>query len=292
MTDSNPTQWLDDSVRRIEYEFTDEEPIRIGEHLHSSAGNSSFDMHYPLEIGIVLSGCMQRYYRDFEMSVEPGGVWLNGIWEPHGYKVTQSPCRVVVITVLPNYLAQLHPGTGKEFNWLAPFTVSPHQRPMPAPVDAKEIMDICRRLTERGADNKPDHKLHRRIYLMEMLLVLCREWKHSGSVSGKDEQTYAKLSHAVELVISSRKMITVNEASQVAGMSRNIFSRRFHQLMGVSFPNFCLRHRLSGAAAQLISTNNSLKETAHDWGFTDISHLHHRFAEHYGCTPAKYRLNS
>lgn len=274
---------------RVDYRFADGDPIRFGEHEHRSVGDPRFDMHYPLEIGIVLSGEMIRYYRDFEMSVSPGGVWLNGIWEPHGYKVTNSPCRVVVITMLPDFAVHLQPGTETEFNWLAPFTVSPDQRPVPTPSQSEAILDICHRLTDRAGDDRPNSRIHRRIYLMELLLELCRDWKYSGPATGKAERTYAKLSRAVELVISSQKIIRVNEAARAAGMSRNIFSIRFQQLMGVSFPNFCLRHRLSGAAAQLRNTTDSAKTVAHDWGFTDISHLHHRFKEHYGCSPAEYR---
>ena len=72
-------------------------------------------------------------------------------------------------------------------------------------------------------------------------------------------------------------------------MNRNLFSRKFREVMGIGFPDFMLRHRLNGAASDLTATSLSIDEIALKWGFTDKSHLHHRFRELYNRTPGDYR---
>jgi AraC family transcriptional regulator len=59
--------------------------------------------------------------------------------------------------------------------------------------------------------------------------------------------------------------------------------------MGITFARFALRSRLAGAAQELVSGDDALKNLAGRWGFTDASHFHHAFARHYGCTPGEYR---
>jgi len=81
----------------------------------------------------------------------------------------------------------------------------------------------------------------------------------------------------------------VQEAAHACAMSRNQFTRLFGEAMGMSFPQFALRYRLSCVADQLTSTDNPIKTVASAWGFTDDSHLHHQFRRHYGMSPFEYR---
>jgi len=90
-------------------------------------------------------------------------------------------------------------------------------------------------------------------------------------------------------VFSGKRPVSVTAAARNCGMGRSAFGTLFSRLMGISFPEFGLRYRLSGAAAQLARTDAPLKAVALDWGFTDASHLHRTFCRRYGCTPADYR---
>jgi len=284
--------WPEHNVIRMDLGSSETDPIQVMIHEHHSIQATQYDMHYPLELGVVLQGSMKRYYRDFAMEVKPGEIWLNGIWEPHGFQILETPCRVVAITVLPQLLAGLQLPGAPEFNWLLPFTASLANRPMPFSASAESIISITEKILQHRNGNKAVDKIRLRVHLMELLLEICANWETPDPVPDERQNPYARLSRAMEMVISSRKMITVQEAARVSGMSRNIFSRKFSQLMGVSFPNFCLRHRLSGAAAQLLNSNDSIAEIAKDWDFTDVSHLYHRFKAHYGCSPRQYRQNT
>jgi len=97
------------------------------------------------------------------------------------------------------------------------------------------------------------------------------------------------VNRAIELVFAQRRFLSVQEAARACGMSRNHFSRLFGEVMGLSFPQFALRYRLSCVADQLASTDDPIKTVASAWGFTDDSHLHHQFRRHYGVSPSEYR---
>ena len=289
MKNSTTNTWPKDGIVQLGSTVAEGIPITASVNEHRFIRDPQFDMHYALELGIVLSGRMSRYYKDHETSLARGDVWLNGIWEPHGYQVAEKPCRVVVMTVLPQVLAGLQVPEVPGFNWLAPFTSPPDKRPMPTAEAAGELVRIAEAIAARACGDTPEHKLRRRVYLMEILLELCTGWEAPPSTSTEARNPYEQLTPAMELVIGSQRMITVEEAAGVCGLSRNVFSRKFQQLMGVSFPNFCLRHRLSGAATQLLGSDDSVQDIALDWDFADISHLHHRFVKHYGATPRHYR---
>ena len=73
-------------------------------------------------------------------------------------------------------------------------------------------------------------------------------------------------------------------------MSQRTFDRAFPKAMGVTFAEFAMRYRLHGAAEDLLSSGDPLKRIAARWGFTDASHLLHRFVALFGCTPNGYRI--
>ena len=81
----------------------------------------------------------------------------------------------------------------------------------------------------------------------------------------------------------------MQEAAHPCAMSRNHFSRLFGEVIGLSFPKFALRCRLSCVADQLTSADDPIKTVASAWGFTDDCHLHHQFRRHYAMSPSEYR---
>ena len=54
---------------------------------------------------------MKRYFKDYSFNVSPGQLWLCGMWEPHGWKVTNVPCQAIVFIIFPPLIARTHFGT-------------------------------------------------------------------------------------------------------------------------------------------------------------------------------------
>lgn len=104
-------------------------PLRVLRATHRRCGPVHYDMHFGLEMGIVLSGAMRRDYQVHRRSVRRGQVWLCGLWEPHGFSVIEAPCEVVVVLIWPPMLANLRFEEAPEIDWMAPFSVRPADRP-------------------------------------------------------------------------------------------------------------------------------------------------------------------
>lgn len=246
------------------------------------------DLHYELELGVVLSGCMEYEYDGWNTAVSDGDVWFTGIWEPHGWKVTRAPCEVLVLTILPELVVNLHCTEAPDRDWMAAFTARPAERPQVPAKDRAElfaIVEAYRHLEKWPADQR---ELRKRLLLMDLLLLLaCHQalakTKRAAAAS------YARISPALNLVLESRKLVTGAEAARTCRLSRNQFNTLFQRLMGLGFAQFALRYRLSGAVAQLMQGDDAVKAIAAEWGFTDAAHLTHCFRRHFGRSPAAYR---
>ena len=270
--------------------LNEKEAIRVWEAHFSVTRRPSYDMHYALELGILLSGRMRRLYRHWQTEIGTGDVWFQSIWEPHGYAVVRAPCKAIVIAVLPQLLADTGFEETPNYEWLATFVVPPELRPRMTPRIQGEVLNLARRLVDRVSVKGPERERWLRVLLLELLLLLREDWKAppvETNVSSAD--SYKRINPSLEMVFDDRQRVSVFTAAEVCGMSRNAFSRGFKALMGISFAEYGLRYRVSGGASQLRRTQDAVKAVAAAWGFADGSHFRRCFFRHYGCTPAEYR---
>jgi AraC-like DNA-binding protein len=276
------------TISRLQMGLSAETPILEQENVYRDRDPRRFDMHYGLELGIVLSGSMRRFYRDFRTDLQPGEVWLCGMWEPHGSEILRAPCRVVVLILWPPMLASMRQPETPHFNWLAPFIAPPRQRPKARPSIRRNLIQLGERITQLPLKSK-NKALWLRVCLMAILLHLEEDWTPSPVNGIASSDSFTRIDKAIQMVFDSRRRISIREAARVCGMSRNPFAILFKRFMGIDFSDFALRYRLQGAAQDLLQTDAPLKAAARDWGFTDPSHLHRCFRRHYGCSPNQYR---
>jgi AraC-like DNA-binding protein len=281
--------WDIGKIIRMPIDLSEKRPIRCAYHSHLARASTGFDMHYGLELGIVLQGRMRRYYRNWEGDFGPGQVWLCGMWEPHGFKIISTPCKVVVIIIWPPGLATMRFEENPEFNWLSPFTVPPEDRPRVSRKNQKSIIGLGRKAILAGREETENRRLWLRVLLMETLLTICEGWKAPSRLEFSSGDVLARINRSLQMVFENRRVVTAQEAARACGMGRNSFGRLFTGLMGIGFSDFGLRYRLHGAAEQLLQSEDPIKAVARGWGFTDSSHLHRCFVEHYDCSPGEYR---
>ncbi len=250
----------------------------------------SYDMHYALELGILVQGRMRRHYTTWHMEIGPGQVWLCGVWERHGRDVLEGPCERLVFYVAPTELMSMNTDNWKSLDWMLPFRVVPRYRPQAKGEMRRQMLEVAQRarvLLGQGPSIEQEAGLL--LLFLESLLTLRRGWRPALAVPSPLPAGGSEVNAVVQLVFSTKGYVTVEAAAKVWGLNRNDFSRRFRQLMGISFPEFALRHRLKGAAAQLLQTDDPLKTVARDWGFSNAAHLHRSFVRYRKMTPAQYR---
>jgi len=276
--------------RQLNIPVSDTTPVVISATTHSHRREAQYDMHFGLELGIVLSGAMRRHYDGHSRLVGREQVWFCGMWEPHGFEVIKAPCEVIVLVIWPPLLAQLRFEEAPEIKWMAPFALKPADRPQINSAMKKKLIEQADQLKKLIAPATPVEKAQIRIGLLNILTMIagrCPELK-SDNVNLGPEQ-WSKLNRAVQLVFGSRAFISTGRAAKECGLNRNIFSLLFEKWMGIRFADFALRFRLKLAAGQLLSGNDPLKAVALNWGFTDTSHFHRVFRKHYGRSPSIFR---
>ncbi|MBR2905768.1 MAG: helix-turn-helix transcriptional regulator, partial [Lentisphaeria bacterium] len=67
------------------------------------------------------------------------------------------------------------------------------------------------------------------------------------------------------------------------------FRTLFKEVFQISFASYELKHRLKGAAEDILYGRLTVKDAAWQWGFFDTSHFSRLFKQYFACTPGKYR---
>jgi AraC-like DNA-binding protein len=72
-------------------------------------------------------------------------------------------------------------------------------------------------------------------------------------------------------------------------LSPAYFSRRFHQLIGLSWSDYVRAHRLHLASRRLLETDEQVLAIAENLGFSSASQFGALFKRRFGMTPRDYR---
>ena len=283
-------RWLLARLRVPAVYLSDEMPVyACGLDLPQMA-EPEFDMHYALELGIVRSGRMKRYYRNWETEIGPGQAWFCGMWEPHGWSVSTPSCKHLAILLLPDALLGTRIPEAAYVDWMAPFTAPPAARPQAEGASREEVLSIVQRFLPRLAWDSPHLGAWSKLVALRLLATLLGGWHNpTRSALAVGDQECRLLNLAVELVVSSHRMVTTEEAAEACAVSATTFRATFRRMMGLSFSHFDLRYRLSQVAAQLLDTSSPIGAIASEWEFSGVDHLSRLFKQHYGLSPMAYR---
>lgn len=246
-------------------------------------------MHFSVEVAVLLEGSIDRIFGNTTIRCRPGDVWFCGMWEPHGYRVVKEPCRAVAFLATPQMLYGMHFPEAPRFNAYAPFLAPPGQRPKITDNNRADILAIAQRAMHMPHDDTPYYRLWCRLYLLELLALLCEGWEVPsvpGAISGRDDLVISK---ALQQIFSVKQYIKEADVAAMCGINRTTFSRLFKRWMGVTFVDFALRYRLSLVAELLKTSDSPMKSLAVEHGFVDASHLCKSFMKYYGCSPSEYR---
>ncbi len=284
----DPSSW---DIEKPTIDCSESSPVAVESFTYQREQRSQFDMHYCLELGVVLEGCMERHYLTDERSYRAGQIWLCGMWEPHGWGVHTPPCRVAVFFLYPPLLAHTQFTQVEGINWMAPFSAMQQDRPQVPESRLPEVIALARGALDSPFSTPSARKIALHLKVLEILLILMESRRSAVSPRKWSGRELDCLGRAMQLAQQTPGLITTREAAEKCGINRNALSRLFVEYVGLSFAEFALRNRVSSAAVQLKSSEEPVKAIASEWGFADPSHFHRCFVKYYGCSPTDYRAS-
>ncbi len=281
-------------TRRFDYGLTPTEPLHAD--VTRSEGDTLLTVHAHagIEFSILLSGAQEAHYEDFVRPLRPGDVSLCATWEPHGWRSTAPDTEGVVLMFLPDFLGEETLG---DASWLQLFAVPPAERPQVTSDELRESMlALGREMQREILERRPGWESAVRLDLLRALLALKREWKVPALPKSRIRVSAGNLPRIMPALVlvhtRPARRVTVEEAAKACGLSRAQFCLTFHNIIGISFGQFCTRFRLALVAAMLLSTDMPMNAIAQRTGFVDASHLHRVFVKRYACTPGQYRMQN
>jgi AraC-like DNA-binding protein len=124
--------------------------------------------------------------------------------------------------------------------------------------------------------------------------LLLRAALRAPPVTGEMLATGAAELHRLRAAIDALRRNPANapsaaQAAELCALSQAYFSRRFKQLVGMSWSDYVRTHRLHLASRRLLETGQSITAIAEDLGFSTPSHFGELFHRRFGMTPKDYR---
>lgn len=126
--------------------------------------------------------------------------------------------------------------------------------------------------------------------LFNVLLIEMSRFIHGSGARTRKASFHGAIAKATEYIDSNyASLITVDELSRVACMSRSYFSRTFHEITGMTAVEYINRVRITAACRLLLTTNAKTSEISEAVGFSNTSYFCCIFKTHTDLTPGEYR---
>jgi len=264
------------------------DPIRVYGTKLSECTEPVFDVHYAVDIGIVLSGKIRRFYPHQTIDYPQGQIWFTGIWEQQGWQVIQAPCDLLILTISPDFLSRFRFEEEPSLHLLSPFLAPSFQRPKVSPEDRSEMIELANRFRQLQRNPRPAQNTLYKITLLELLARVLLAWQEQRSGSGESADGVSQINPALKLVFTQHRYIRVEEAAFACSLPVHQFNRIFQSMAHLSFAKFALHYRLNGVMASLLKTDTPLKTISYEWGFKHLSQLDRCFRRYVGCTPRQF----
>ncbi|EFH83644.1 AraC family transcriptional regulator [Ktedonobacter racemifer] len=255
--------------------------------------------HQYVEFAWISQGWGEHLYQKQISAVKEGDVFVIEPGEEHGYQVTGD--------VLAGYNVMFHPSLLQaEFETLSRvssfvdfFYVEPFLRQSNHfvkhlqlnPLEQIEMRFLLNRL-EREFLKEPDgYRILIKTYLIELFIYLSRCYQaghHKPLASiANDREIIARISEFIAL--HHALPLSLDQVSQMSGMSPSAFKTKFKQATGKTFVEFRNEIRLQTARQMLAETEKKILTISQAVGFADLSFFNKSFKQAYGVSPGAYR---
>lgn len=161
----------------------------------------------------------------------------------------------------------------------------------------KKLHDIAKRMSDCYFANKPDRELRCCMLLMEFMLTLDEhreEFVPEISAGNRGKYTDDVMRRLIMVTDYIKNNLTSDDLSQgamaeMAGISRDYFSRIFKNFTGMNYSKWLNMIRLEKATELLSQKDMTLTEVAMLSGFQSIPSFNRVFRDEKGMAPGEYR---
>lgn len=203
--------------------------------------------------------------------------------------------RGAVLLFLPGLLCAAD-SSGEGVKYLVPFTLSEWESPKVVHGMTKlsvQIFDLMQRIAEDLPRASDWSRLAIKTYLKMILILLADHFLNERAtlpLSLTLKECSRRLDPVFELVENSYfSPLSVQDAADVAGLSRWHFMRLFKRIVRQTFANYLQEFRISKAQEMLVSTEKSIVDVSLETGFCDQSYFGMVFRKFTHMTPLTYR---
>ena len=274
------------SVRKEEIQYVENTPIRVVHHMTSALrGPSSPHWHDEIELDYVLRGTVIYNINGTSIPVSQGEIVLINSGAIHSYSRKEhkhiEETSVEVLTVLlDNRLCLAYcKGENPVFKTL---------------IREGENDPLRSVMTDIGiAFLRSDPYYELLLSAFALKLCHCLLLYHrlpEMEERGNRESSLAEIKQVLQYIEEhSSEKVTLSEIAERTNYNPAYFSRRFHNLTGVTFCEYLNRCRAKNAAGLLKSTDSNITDIALSCGFPNVKSMITQFKRIYRLTPEKYR---
>jgi AraC-like DNA-binding protein len=250
-----------------------------------------------LEVIYIESGEVVYESRELQCLLKQGDVVVAGDRASHRCRKStgSSLKRAAVLFFLPELLLEGAPSV-EGLKYLMPFTLGECAFPKVLAGTTRtsvQIFDLIQRISAELPRSSECSRIVIKTYLKMILVLLADHFLNAraGLQTSLGAQPSVLRLDAVFTLVKNRypSPLTVDEAADIAGLSRWQFMRLFKRVIGQSFISYLHRFRIGKAQDLLISTEKSIADVSLEAGFCDQSYFGLVFRKYARTTPLTYR---
>lgn len=274
---------------------------------YQSAADSNYPLHCHAyyELSFVIEGKRYEYYNGKPYIAEKNSLFFLEPLVIHGNQNITS-IHDMVIQLSPNFLWASSLFRKTDLSLTLAHTEQPSLK-VPEDSALMEILCEIRRLCTNTPVVPVLQKQDIAAIGKELSPAIQQEWKQSALIlqllimmtdigfltfqeRTADHQQISSLGTLINRILDAPAEIpNMTEASAFVGMSYYNFSRFFKKTTGFHYNEYCNSLRLQYAEHQLINSDQTVAEIAHEIGIDTASYFTRLFKKYYGISPMQFR---
>jgi len=257
-------------------------------------------LHQFVELVYVVRGEVEHVYKDNTSILREGDVCIIEPGVHHEYRMSGSDHFAAVNVIFqPALLAEEFSVLSKVSSFVELFYVVPFMNQTHHPAEQLRLsthqrleMDfLVKQLTKEYSQQHDGYRIYIKTSLIQLFVFLSRcynaRFHKPLTLHAGDQEIIDRICDYIRQHFALP--LTLEQISQLCGMSLSTFKTKFKQYTGKTFVQFRNELRLATARQLLTESDDKITAIAAKAGFDDISYFNRSFKQAVGLSPGQYR---